>query len=387
MGRVTSDGSRLRMAMIGGGPGSFIGPVHRMAAELDGEFQLVAGAFSRDAAKSAQAGRDYHLDPARVYASFTELIERERVRTDRVDCVSIVTPNHTHFEIASAALRAGFHVICDKPAAASLPEALELQSVVRGAPGIYALTYTYTGYPLVREAREICRSGRLGRVRKAVVEYSQGWLSQPVENGGNSQAAWRADPAKAGIGGCIGDIGVHAFNLLEFISGCEVAELCADLSSIVPGRVLDDDCNVLLRLDNGAPAVLHATQIAAGERNRLEIHVYGELGSLAWNQERPNELQLLWLDGRSEQIHSGAPQLGRDARAASRLPSGHPEGYIEAFANIYRDFARTIREQGRAERDCAAGVLPGIDAGVRGMRFVDQAILSSRNRTGWVKLG
>jgi predicted dehydrogenase len=363
--------AKLRMAMVGGGPGSFIGPVHRLAAELDGEIAMVAGAFSANPARSTEAGLGYGVAPDRAYASFREMIAAEAGRGDGARLVVVATPNHLHLPVAVAALEAGLAVVSDKPATATLNEARELATVVARTGGLYALTYTYTGYPLLREAREIVASGRLGAVRKAVVEYPQGWLSGAVDN---KQAAWRLDPSQAGLGGCVADIGVHAFNALEFVSGRRVTALCADLSRVQTGRRLDDDCNVLLRLDNGAPAVLHASQISAGERNGLRLRIYGERGGLDWCHDQPNVLTLNWLDRPSETLHAGAPYLSASARAVTRLPSGHPEGFIEAFANIYRDVAAVMRT-GQAQP-----ALQGIDAGVRGMAFIEAAVESSRDR-------
>lgn len=370
----------LRMAMVGGGPGSFIGPVHRMAAELDERIRLVAGVFSRDPAKNAQAAAAWGVAPDRVYPDHHAMIAAERARADGVELVSVVTPNHLHFDVSSAALRGGFHVISDKPATLNLAEARELADIVASSGKQYALTYTYTGYPMVREAREIVARGDLGAVRKVVVEYSQGWLSKPLEReAGNKQASWRADPSQSGVGGCIGDIGVHAFNIAEFVTGRRVVRLCADVATVVPGRPLDDDCNVLLRFDNGARGVLIASQISAGARNGLKLCVYGEKGGLTWSHEDPNVLTLDWLDGPSQTLHAGSGYLGAAARAVTRLPTGHPEGFIEAFANIYRDFADAI-EGGEG------ALVPDIAEGVRGMAFVERAVAASREDSGWVTL-
>jgi predicted dehydrogenase len=370
----------LRMAMVGGGPGSFIGPVHRMAAELDGRIRLVAGVFSRDPAKNAQAAASWDVAPDRVYPDHHAMIVAERGRADGVQLVSVVTPNHMHFDVSAAALRGGLHVISDKPATLNLAQAEELASIVAASGKRYGLTYTYTGYPMVREAREIVARGDLGVVRKVVVEYSQGWLSKPLEReADNKQASWRADPAQSGVGGCIGDIGVHAFNIAEFVTGRRVERLCADVSTVVPGRPLDDDCNVLLRFDNGARGVLIASQISAGARNGLTLSVYGEKGGLTWSHEDPNVLTLDWLDGPSQVLHAGSSYLSPAARAVTRLPTGHPEGFIEAFANIYRDFADAI-EGGEG------ALVPDIAEGVRGMAFVERAVAASRDDAGWVTL-
>lgn len=370
----------LRMAMVGGGPGSFIGPVHRMAAELDGRIRLVAGVFSRDPAKSAQAAAAWGVAPDRVYPDHHTMFAAERARADGVQLVSVVTPNHLHFDVSAAALQAGLHVISDKPATLNLAEAQALATIVAASGKQYGLTYTYTGYPMVREAREIVARGDLGAVRKVVVEYSQGWLSTPLErDGDNKQASWRADPKQSGVGGCIGDIGVHAFNIAEFITGRRVARLCADVATVVPGRGLDDDCNVLLRFEGGARGVLIASQISAGARNGLTISVYGEKGGLTWSHEDPNVLTLDWLEGPSHVLHAGSGYLGPAARTVTRLPTGHPEGFIEAFATIYRDFADAI--EGRD-----GGLVPDIAEGVRGMAFVERAVAASRDDAGWVSL-
>ncbi|MEO8114628.1 MAG: Gfo/Idh/MocA family oxidoreductase [Phenylobacterium sp.] len=364
--------------MVGGGPGSFIGPVHRMAAELDGRMRLVAGAFSRDAAKNAEAARTWGVRP---YGDWREMIAAEAARPDGAQVVAVVTPNHLHLEVSRAALEAGLHVMSDKPATRDLAEARVLAKAVEASGRLYGLTYTYTGYPMVREAREIVRRGDLGPVRKIVVDYAQGWLAQPIEREGSKQAEWRADPAQAGAGGCIGDIGVHAFNIAEFVGGVRVERLCADVSTVVPGRALDDDCNVLLRFAGGARGVLTASQISAGARNGLKLQVYGEKGGLTWSHERHTELTIDWLDAPSQVLHAGSGYLSAPARAASRIPTGHPEGFIEAFANLYRDFADAIAE-GRKD----AAPTPDIAEGVRGMAFVETAVAASRDGKGWVAL-
>jgi len=364
------------MGMIGGGPGSFIGPVHRIAAEFDREIELVAGAFSSIADRSRTAAESYRIDPARGYADVAAMLAAERQRGDGIDFVAIVSPNHHHLPAARASLAAGLPVISDKPMTATLAEARELADVVARAGVPYALTYTYSGYPLVREARARIAAGALGTIRKVVVEYPQGWLAGEATG---KQAEWRMDPARAGEGGCIADIGVHALQLAEFVTGLGVTELCADLGTVVPGRLLDDDCAVLLRFDNGERGVLLASQIELGEMNGLRIRVYGDQGGLAWRQETPNALTLHSLDGRTEIVHAGGPHLGADAAACTRTPAGHPEGYLEAFANIYRDFAACLRGQ-------PAPLLPGIADGLRGMHFIATAVAASRDRTGWVPL-
>jgi predicted dehydrogenase len=375
---------KLRMGMIGGGPGAFIGPVHRIAAELDGKIELVAGAFSQSPERSRAAGESYRIDPARAYANFREMFDAEGQRSDPIDFVAIVTPNHLHLPVAEAALNAGFPVMSDKPATATYPEALELEKAVSKSRLPYGLTHTYAGYPLVREARDICARGKLGKVRKIAVEYLQGWLSQPLEKTGQKQAAWRSDPALSGPGGCIGDIGVHAFHLVEYVTGLKVTDLNATLLSVVDGRLVDDDCTALMRLENGAGGVLMTSQIAAGEGNGLRLRVYGESGSLDWRQEDPNRLRLKWLDGPEEIRHASGSYLGDKAREATRLPGGHPEGYLEAFAVLYREFADALTAWKAGQPKPLPETLPGIDAGVRGMRFIDRAIESSRRKC-WIE--
>jgi predicted dehydrogenase len=371
---------KLRMGMVGGGPGAFIGPVHRMAAELDGRIELVAGAFSQSAERSRAAGESYRIAPERAYSSYEAMMESERERPDAIDFVSIVTPNALHLPVAEAALRAGFPVMSDKPATATFEEALALERAVAASGLPYGLTHTYAGYALVREARAICASGQLGAIRKVVVEYLQGWLSRPMEKTGHKQASWRSNPALNGPGGCTGDIGVHAFHLLEYVTGLDVAGLSATLRCVVPGRRVDDDCTALLRLDNGASAVLMASQVAAGEGNGLRLRVYGENGSLDWRQEDPNRLRVKWLDGAEEIRHAAGTYLSDDARSVTRLPGGHPEGFIEAFAVLYREFADGLIAWMRGEQSPMPATLPGIRAGVRGMRFIERAIASSEKR-------
>ena len=365
----------IRMAMVGGGAGSFIGPVHRMAAELDRQIVLVAGAFSSDPARSAETGRSLGLADDRIHADWRAMLAAEAGRADGAELVAIVTPNHLHLPVARAAIAAGLHVVSDKPATATLAEALELRDALAGTGRVYALTYTYTGYPMIRRARAMIADGALGEVRRIIVDYPQGWLAEPIENQGSKQAAWRADPARAGIGGCIGDIGVHAFNLAEYVSGAKVAEFVADLGSVVPGRRLDDDCNMLLRFDNGARGALLASQIATGERNDLTIRIQGAKAGIAWSHATATMLTITGLDGETRIQHGGT-------EATARLPVGHPEGFIEAFANIYRDTAAAIR----GADGIVDALVPGIAAGVRSMRFVQRAVESSAARAGWTRL-
>jgi predicted dehydrogenase len=362
------------MGLVGGGPGSFIGPVHRIAAELDREIELVAGAFSSDAARSHAAGESYRIDPERAYPDLASMLREERTRGDGIDFVAVATPNFHHLPAVRAALAAGMPVICDKPATATLAEAEAMAALVEQAGLPFALTYTYSGYPLVREARARVAAGALGTVRKVMVEYPQGWLAGEAAG---KQAEWRVDPTRAGVGGCIADIGVHAFQLAEFVAGLRVTHLLADLAAVVPGRTLDDDCQLLLRFENGARGALLASQISIGERNGLRIRVYGDQGGLDWKQENPNLLVLHHPDGRTELVHAGDPSLGSDAMAASRTPGGHPEGYLEAFANIYRDFAKQLRKE-------PGSLAPGMTDGLRGMRLIDLAVRASREDLGWV---
>jgi len=375
---------KLRMGMVGGGPGAFIGPVHRIAAELDGKIEMVAGAFSQSAERSRAAGEAYRIDPARAYAGYGEMLKAEREREDSIDFVVIATPNHLHLPVALAAFDAGFAVVSDKPATATYAEVLRLEAALAKAQVPYALTHTYAGYALVREAREICLNVELGEIRKIAVEYLQGWLSEPIEATGQKQAAWRSDPALSGPGGCIGDIGTHAFHLVEYVTGLEVTELNAVLRAVVPGRKLDDDCTALLRMNNGAEGVLLTSQIAAGEGNGLRLRVYGEKGSLDWRQEDPNRLRLRRVDGLEEIRHAGGSYLGGDARAVTRLPGGHPEGYLEAFGVLYREFADALLGAEAGKKVELPVTLPGIRAGVRGMRFIDRAIESSKHEK-WIK--
>jgi len=375
---------KLRMGMVGGGPGAFIGPVHKMAAELDGRMELVAGAFSQSAEKSKAAGEAFRIDPGRAYASYNEMFAAERKRADGIDFVVIATPNHFHLPVALAAIEAGIPVMSDKPATATYQEVLLLEEAVVKSGLPYGLTHTYAGYALVRDARSLCASGKLGKIRKIAVEYLQGWLSQPIENSGQKQAAWRSDPAINGPGGCIGDIGVHAFHLLEYVTGLHVASLYSTLRTVVAGRKLDDDVSALLKLDNGAEGTLMASQIATGEGNGLRLRIYGELGSLDWKQEHPNYLHVKWADDPEQIRHASGGYLSADAKAVTRLPGGHPEGYIEAFAVLYREFADALDAWKQGSKHPIPATLPGIEAAVRGMRFIERGIESSKQQA-WLE--
>lgn len=378
--------AKTRMGMVGGGEGAFIGGVHRIAAGIDGEIELVCGAFSSNAEKSQRSGKALHLSPERIYADYQSMMEAEaRLPAEqRMQFVAIVTPNHMHFPVAEAALKAGFHVLSDKPATFTLEEALKLREIVRKSGQLYGLTHTYTGYPLVKEARLRIAAGELGKIRKLVVEYPQGWLAGREEDADNKQAAWRLDPKQAGISSCMGDIGVHAANLAEYVTGLKISEVCADLTALVPGRKLDDDGAMLLRFDNGAKGVLMASQVSVGEENAVRIRVYGEKGGLDWEQQEPNTLWLKWNDRPTEMLRTSAPYLSELAAANTRTPGGHPEGYLEAFANIYMAFAGQVRarEEGAALDERSADC-PGIEDAVRGMTFIELAVAASASDVKW----
>ena len=379
---------KIRMGMVGGGKGAFIGGVHRMAAALDGQIELVCGAFSSNPEKSKASGAEFFLPANRVYGSYAEMIEQEKKlpEGEQMDFVAIVTPNHVHYGPAKMALENGFHVICDKPLCFDMEEALELEKLVEETGLIFALTHNYTGYPMVKQARAMIKNGDFGKIRKVVVEYPQGWLSTKLEDSDQKQAAWRTDPKRSGIAGAMGDIGTHAENLAEYITGLQITELCADLSAFVEGRLLDDDGNVLLRFDNGAKGVLHASQISAGEENSLNIRVYGEKGGLEWHQMEPNTLEVKWLDQPQQSLRTGVGELYPEAQAHTRIPAGHPEGYLEAFANIYCNFAYCIRAriEGK-EVDPLYQDFPSVSDGVRGMRFIDRVVYAGSSEEKWVK--
>lgn len=374
--------------MIGGGRGAFIGAVHRMAAALDSEIELVCGAFSSNPEKSKASAADLYLPAERSYGSFKEMIltEKSLPERERMDMVSIVTPNHMHYAPAKMALENGFHVVCDKPLCFSMEEALELEKLVKSTGLIFALTHNYTGYPMVKHARTMIRDGELGQIRKVVVEYPQGWLATKLEDSEQKQAAWRTDPKRSGIAGSMGDIGTHAENLAEYITDLKIESLCADLSIFVDGRLLDDDGNVLLRFDNGAKGIMHVSQIAAGEENDLNIRVYGELGGIQWHQQEPNTLVVKWRDAPRQILRTGG-DLSPEAQAHTRIPGGHPEGYLEAFANIYRNVAKCIRARIEGvEVEAVYQDFPSVSDGVRGMRFIEKVVESSNSEQKWIRL-
>ena len=373
--------------MVGGGRGAFIGAVHRMAANLDGQMELVAGCFSSDPGKSRLSGDDLFLAPDRVYADYREMAEREAARPpdERLDFVSVVTPNHLHAPVATAFLEHGFHIVCDKPMTHSLPEALALRETVAWSGKIFALTHNYTGYPMVKEARELVRRGEIGRVLKIVAEYPQGWLLDQIEASGHKQASWRTDPAQAGASCCIGDIGTHAENLGRYITGLEIESLCADFTTFIPGRALEDDGNLLVRYEGGARGILYASQISTGEENNLQIRIYGTKGSLAWKQEHPNELFFQPKDQPARILRRGNGYLSEAARKFTRLPAGHPEAFVEAFANIYTEVARAIRDR-LEDKPASDYDFPTVDDGVTGMAFVETAAKSAVSEQKWVPL-
>lgn len=375
---------RVRLGMVGGGQGAFIGAVHRAAAALDGMYDLCAGALASDPERSRASGLSIGLSAQRSYGSWREMLEREMRRPagERVEVVSVVTPNFTHHEIARAFVDAGFHVIVDKPMTTTIEQAHDLADAVERAGVLCAVTYTYTGYPMVRHARELVRSHAIGAVRRVCVEYHQGWLATDLESTGQKQASWRTDPALAGAGGAIGDIGTHAAHLLEFITGLRIEAVCADLSAFVPGRRVDDDAAAILRLTGGARATLSASQVCVGEENNLSIRVYGETGSIAWRQESPDFLDMRTIAGERRTLTRGMSGLTPAAAGATRLPTGHPEGFIEALANIYKDLGATIIARRDATSVPDPSLIPLVGDGVRGVEFVE-CMLSSARAGAW----
>ena len=373
--------------MIGGGRGAFIGAVHRLAAIMDGHAELVAGAFSSDAARSKASGADLWLDPARVYGSYREMARAEAARPagQRLDFVVIVTPNHQHFPPAKLFLEAGFNVVCDKPATFDLKEALALRKIVARTKKVFVLTHNYTGNVMVKQARELVRQGALGPIRKIVVEYPQGWLSTRLEATGQKQAEWRTDPQRSGAAGCLGDIGTHAENLARYVTGLRIDSLCADLTTFVAGRKLDDDGNILVRYRGGAKGVLHASQISVGEENNLNLRVYGTKAGIEWHQEHPNELVVKYPDRPAQIWRRGNGYVGAQAKRFTRVPAGHPEGYLEAFGNIYREAFRAIAAEVAGKRRPKDLDFPTIDDGVYGMAFIETAVKSARRGARWVK--
>ncbi|YCM44877.1 Gfo/Idh/MocA family oxidoreductase [Verrucomicrobiaceae bacterium 227] len=379
---------KLRMGMVGGGRGAFIGQVHRMAANLDGKIELVAGAFSSNPEKSKLSGEDFFLDPERVYGSYEEMAKAEAAREDGIDFVSIVVQNHLHFTVAKTFLEAGINVICDKPLALSLEEGKELSDLVEKSGVIFALTHNYTGYPMVKEARRIVQDGELGRILKIVAEYPQGYAIGDVEGEGSGKISnWRADPKIAGISNCIGDIGTHAHNLAKYITGLEVEELAAELTAFIPGRELDDDGNCLVRFEQGVKGIIYASQISNGDENNLNIRVYGTKASLEWHQEDPNDLIVKYANAPRKTYRRGNDYLGAAAQANSRTPFAHPEGFIEAFANVYLAAAAAIADKIDGKPAPEGGYdFPTVQDGVVGMAFIKACVESSQNNAAWTKL-
>lgn len=377
---------KLRMGMIGGGKDAFIGAIHRIAANMDGLVELVCGSLSINKDIAIDSGRSLFLPEDRIYTTYEEMLEKEsqRPESERMDFVTIVTPNFAHFAPAIMALEKGFHVVVEKPITLTLEEALQLKDKLDQTGRLLCLTHTYTGYPMVKQAKELIRQGTLGKIKKVFVEYRQGWLSKLLEREGNQGAAWRTDPKKGGKSAVMGDIGTHAFNLAEYISGLQVTNVCADLNTMVEGRQLDDDGSVLLQFNNGARGVLAATQVAAGEENNLSIKIYGENGGLEWHQQEPNTLLLKWHDKPAEVLRAGSGYLTEIARHNSRTPGGHPEGYLEAFGNIYRNFALTVSAKiNNTTVDKNIIEFPSVTEGIRGMAFIDSVVKSNQSSEKW----
>ncbi len=377
---------RIRLGMVGGGQGAFIGAVHRIAARLDDEYELCAGALSSDPERAMASAQEVGLAADRSYGSYEEMVAGESAREGGIEAVAIVTPNHSHYAIAKAFLAAGIHVICDKPMTVTVEEAESLQAAARDAGRILAVTYNYTGYPMVRQAQAMIERGDLGAIRVVQVQYAQDWLSEPIESDGQKQAAWRTDPAKSGAGGCIGDIGTHAYHLACFVTGLELEALCADLSAFVDGRRLDDNAHLLLRFTSGAKGMLWASQVAVGNENNLRLSVYGDKGGLAWRQQQPNELTFTTLGETPRIITRGSPAATDATLSGTRIPAGHPEGYLEAFATIYREVAAAIRTARDGKAVDINALFPTGADGKAGVAFVEAAVRSSAAGCAWVEL-
>ncbi len=385
-GRSENRGRRIRLGMVGGGEGAFIGAVHRIAARLDDRYDLVAGSLSATPEKAARSAAAIGLDPARSYPDFAAMAKAEAARPDGIEAVAIVTPNHMHAPPARAFLEAGIHVICDKPLTTSLAEARALKAIVDRSGLVFALTHNYTGYPLVRHARAMVRAGELGDIRIVQVEYPQDWLAEKIEDSGHKQAEWRSDPARAGAGGCIGDIGTHAFNLAHFITGLEVDELCAELTTFVPGRRLDDNVQVMLRYAGGARGALWTSQVAPGHENGLRIRVYGSNAGIEWLQAEPNRLVLSPLGKNQEIVTRNGAGANAANRRVSRVPPGHPEGYLEGFATIYSEVAEAIVAARTGGRSSAEVTFPTVEDGVKGLVFIETAVRSSKAGGVWTRM-
>ena len=375
---------RIRLGMVGGGRGAFIGAVHRIAARLDDQYELVAGAFSSDPEKSAASAAD--LGVARSYGSYAEMAQKEARRKDGIEAVAIVTPNHMHAPVALEFLKRGIHVICDKPLTATLPEAKKLAKTAEASGVVFALTHNYTGYPMIRQAREMIAAGALGDIRLVNVEYIQDWLAEPIEATGQKQADWRTDPARSGAGGATGDIGTHAFNLANFVTGLTLHELSADLQSFVAGRRVDDNGHIMMRYTSGARGTLWCSQVASGQENGLRLRIFGTKGGIEWEQENPNYLWVAPLGQPKYRLTRGGPGSGEAAARLTRIPSGHPEGYLEGFANIYAEAARAIIARRDGTTLDSAVIFPGLKEGLEGVAFVDACVRSSKRNGAWVSL-
>jgi predicted dehydrogenase len=379
-------GGRIRLGMVGGGEGAFIGAVHRLAARMDDHYTFVAGALSATPEKALRSGAALGLDPKRTYGSFEEMASRERRLKDGIEAVAIVTPNHMHAPAAAAFLKAGIHVICDKPLTTTLKEANKLRALAQKSGLVFCVTHNYTGFPLIRQAREMVRSGELGEIRVVQVEYPQDWLTEPLEQTGQKQADWRTDPARSGAGGCVGDIGTHAYNLADFVTGLDVTEICAELTTFVKGRRLDDNVQIMLRYANGARGALWASQVAPGNENGLQLRVYGTKGGFHWRQDNPNYLFYTPFGKPTQILTRGGAGATAVAGRVTRIPSGHPEGYLEAFATIYTEAAAAIRAARDGTRLDPAVTFPTIDDGVKGVAFIEAAVKSSAKGGAWTKL-
>ncbi len=380
---------KLRMGMVGGGRDAFIGAMHRIAAQMNGQIELVCGAFSSTPQKSKLSGKDFYLPAERVYGTYRDMVRKEAKlpEGERMDFVSIVTPNNMHYPVTMAALDGGFHVICDKPMTVNMDEALNLERKLKATGKLFCLTHNYTGYPMVKEARNLVAKGKLGKIRRVVVEYPQGWLAERLEASGQKQASWRTDARFAGVSCCIGDIGSHCHNLAEFITGLRITEVCADLNIFVNGRTLDDDGSVLFRFENGGCGILWASQVAIGCENNLRIRVYGEKGTLEWEQEAANTLVVRWLNKPIEVRRAACPGNGKNATNAARLSAGYPEGYLEGFANIYSEFARAVTKviDGKPV-DESKFDYPKVRDGIRGMYFIDTVVKSNDSESKWLEV-
>lgn len=379
----TAKRPRIQLGMVGGGQDAFISAVHRMAARLDDEFELVAGALSSSAERSLQSGQALGLPADRIYPDYETMARSENTRSDGIDAVAIVTPNHMHFKVAETFLNQGFHIICDKPMTLTLTEAQRLHDMVKRSSRVFVLTHNYSGYPMVRQAREMVQNGTIGEIRVVQAEYPQGWLSSRQDN---KQAEWRTDPARAGAGGSIGDIGTHAYHLAQFVTGLVTEELTADLTTFVPGRELDDNAHILLRYKGGARGMIWSSQVAVGMENALRLRVFGSKGGLEWSQEEPNNLWVYDVDSSTRKITRGSPDAGEPANRITRIPAGHPEGYLEGFATIYREAAELIRAADGHRTSDPSVMAPDVSDGLAGLQFIDACVRSSTQGSSWVRI-